>query len=169
MKKFLMGFVAAMVVLPVGCLACFAVGFSPIQADLKPSALETALLRSAVRASVRHNAAGVPNPPAASKDDIVAGGKLYVLGCQGCHGNLGGVYQEDYDLYPAPPQLPHVGTQYSEPELYWILKHGVRMTGMSACGPFYSEKELWSLAAFLRRIDKLPPEMLERIRPKKTG
>jgi mono/diheme cytochrome c family protein len=82
---------------------------------------------------------------------------------------LGGAYHEDYDLYPAAPQLPHVGTQYSEPELYWIVKHGVRMTGMSAYGPFYSEKELWSLAAFLRRIDKLSPEMIEKIKSKKTG
>ena len=41
------------------------------------------------------------------------------------------------------------GTQYSQPELYWIVKHGIRMTGMSAYGPFYSEQQLWSLAAFL--------------------
>jgi len=43
------------------------------------------------------------------------------------------------------------------------------MTGMSAYGPFYSEKQLWSLAAFLRRINNLPPGMLEKIRPKKAG
>ncbi len=169
MKKFVFGFVAALIVLPVGGIAYFALGFSPIRADAKPSALETALLRSAVRASVRRSAAGVPSPPAANDDDVVAGGKLYVLGCQGCHGELGGAYQEDTDLYPAPPQLPHAGTQYSEPELYWIVKHGVRMTGMSAYGPFYSEKELWSLAAFLHRIDKLPPGMIEKIRAKKAG
>jgi mono/diheme cytochrome c family protein len=169
MKRFVIGFVAAIVALPIGCIAYFALGFSPIRADAKPSALETAILRSAVRASVRRSAAGIPNPPVADDDSLLAGGKLYVAGCQGCHGEVGGAHQEDYDLYPSPPQLPHVGTQYSEPEVYWIVKHGVRMTGMSAYGPFYSEKELWSLAAFLRRIDKLPPAMLEKIRPKKTG
>lgn len=168
MKKIVLGFVAALAVIPIGGIAYFALGFSPIRADAKPSALETTVLRAAVRASVRRSAAGVPSPPAASDDDKVAGGKLYVLGCQGCHGELGGPYQEDNDLYPSPPQLPHAGTQYSEPELYWIVKHGVRMTGMSAYGPFYSEKELWSLAAFLRRIDKLPPGMIEKIKAKKT-
>ena len=168
MKKFVLGFIASILVLPLGCMAYFALGFSPIQADAKPSALESAILQSVVRASVRRSAAGVPGPPAANDDDMVAGGKLYVLGCQGCHGDLGGAYQENYDLYPAPPQLPHAGTQYSKPELYWIVKNGVRMTGMSAYGPFYSEKELWSLAAFLHRIDKLPPGMIERIRAKKT-
>jgi thiosulfate dehydrogenase len=168
-KQFALGFVVALIVLPVVGLAYFSLGFSQIRADTRPSALETAVLRAAVRASIRRSAAGVPSPPAANDDDIVAGGKLYVLGCQGCHGDLGGPYQEDNDLYPAPPQLPHLGTQYSEPELYWIVKHGVRMTGMSAYGPFYSEKELWSLAAFLRRIDNLLPGMIERIKAKKAG
>ena len=169
MKKFVLGFIAAILILPIGCLAYFALGFSETRADTKPSALETSILRSAVRASVRRAAASVPNPPPANDDDLVAGGKLYVAGCQGCHGDLGGPYHEDRDLFPPTPQLPHVGTQYSEPELYWIVKHGVRMTGMSAYGPFYSEKQLWSLAAFLRRINNLPPGMVEKIRPKKTG
>jgi mono/diheme cytochrome c family protein len=88
---------------------------------------------------------------------VVAGGKLYVAGCQGCHGELGEAYQEDRDHFPRVP------------ELYWIVKHGIRMTAMSAYGPFYSEKELWSLAAFLHRINKLPPGMIEKMRPKKAG
>jgi mono/diheme cytochrome c family protein len=167
-KKFALGFLAAITILPIGCMAYFALGFSRTPADAKPSALETAILQSAVRSSVRRSAAGIPNPPEANDDVLVAGGKLYVAGCQGCHGVLGGPYQEDLDLYPVPPQLPHNGTQYSEPELYWIVKHGIRMTGMSAYGPFYSEKELWSLAAFLHRIDKLPPGMIEKMRPKKN-
>jgi mono/diheme cytochrome c family protein len=131
--------------------------------------METAVLISAAHASIRRSATGVASPTAASDDDIVAGGKLYVLGCQGCHGDLGGAYHENSELYPAPPELPHLGTQYSEPELYWIVKHGVRMTGMSAYAPFYSEKQLWSLAAFLHRINKLPPWMIERILAKKPG
>jgi mono/diheme cytochrome c family protein len=168
-KKFTLGFVAALIVLPIACMAYFALGFSPIQADAKPSAVETVILQPAVRASVKRSASGILNPQASDDDAIVAGGKLYVLGCQGCHGELGGPFQEDLDLYPASPELPHLGTKYSEPELYWIVKHGVRMTGMSAYGPFYSEKELWSLAAFLHRINKLSPEMIEKIRAKKAG
>ena len=169
MKNFVLGFTVAILILPIGCLAYFAIGFSQTRADTKPSALETSILQSAVRASVRRAAASVPNPPPANDDDLVAGGKLYVAGCQGCHGKLGGLYREDHELFPPTPQLPHTGTQYSEPELYWIGKHGIRMTGMSAYGPFYSEKELWSLAAFLRRINNLSPGMIENIRPNKSG
>jgi len=167
--KFVIGFVAAIIILPFGWIAYFALGFSPTPADAEPSALETAILQSAVRAAVGRNAADIPNPPSANDDSIVAGGKLYVAGCEGCHGKLGGAYREDQELFPRTPQLPHAGTQYSEPELHWIVKHGIRMTGMSAYGPFYSEKQLWSLAAFLRRINKLPPGVLDRIVAKKPG
>jgi thiosulfate dehydrogenase len=168
-KRFVLGFIAAVLVLPIAGMTYFALGFSQIQADAKTSAMEAAFVQSAVRASVRRSAEGIQNAPVASDDAVVAGGKLYVAGCAGCHGELGGAYQEDRDHFPPVPQLPFAGTRYSEPELYWIVKHGIRMTGMSAYGPFYSEKELWSLAAFLKRIDKLPPDTIEKIRPKKAG
>ena len=169
MKNFAIGFVAAVAVLSFGCMAYFALGFSQTRADAKPSALETAILQSAVRASVRRAAADIPIPPTADDDTLVAGGRLYVAGCEGCHGKLDGPYREDQELFPPTPKLPHAGTQYAEPELYWIVKHGIRMTGMSAYGPFYSEKQLWSLAAFLRRINHLPPGMIEKIRAKKPS
>jgi mono/diheme cytochrome c family protein len=63
--------------------------------------------------------------------------------------------------------LPNVGTQYSEPEIYWIVKHGIRMTAMSAYGPFYKEDQLWAIAAFIRRIDKLTPAEIQAIQPPK--
>jgi len=75
---------------------------------------------------------------------------------------------EDLDHYPRVPQLPQSGTQYSEPELYWIVKHGIRHTAMSAYGPFYSEKQLWAIANFLRRINNLPPGVLDRIQAKQS-
>jgi len=43
------------------------------------------------------------------------------------------------------------------------VKHGIRMTAMSAYGPFYSEQQLWGIAAFLQNIRSLPPGVQERI------
>jgi mono/diheme cytochrome c family protein len=98
---------------------------------------------------------------------MVEGGKLYLNGCAGCHGQPGKP-GEDLDHYPPVPQLAQVGTQYSEPEMYWIIKHGICNTAMSAYGPFYSDKEMWALASFLRQIDNLPPRVLDRIQPKQA-
>jgi mono/diheme cytochrome c family protein len=170
MRSFVLGFLAAILILPVSWTVLFVLGFLPISADSAPSAFETAILQSAVRHSVRRSAAAeVPSLPTTDGDAVVEGGKLYLAGCAGCHGALGGRLLQDHDHFPPIPQLPHVGTQYSEPELYWIVKHGIRMTSMSAYGPFYSDKQLRSLAVFLRRINSLPPEVIDEIRKKKAS
>jgi mono/diheme cytochrome c family protein len=165
MKTFLLGFVTAFVVLPLSALGYFRLGLAGVQSDATPPAWESQHMRSAVHAAVRRSAAGIQAPPADNVEDaIVQGGKLYFMGCHGEPGKPG----EDLDHYPRVPQLPQVGTQYSEPELYWIVKHGIRHTAMSAYGPFYSEKELWSITSFLRRINNLSPGMLERIQAKQS-
>ncbi len=169
MKTFLLGFIAAFVVLPIGALAYFRLGLAEMRSDVRPTAWETRLMQSTVHASVRRGASGMQAPPPGNLEDaIVEGGKLYVNGCMGCHGEPGKA-GEDLDHYPPVPQLPQVGTQYSEPELHWIVKHGIRNTAMSAYGPFYSDQQMWALASFLGRIDHMPPGLWERIQAKAPG
>jgi mono/diheme cytochrome c family protein len=167
MKNFLLGFATPFVLLPVAALAYFAVGIPGTRSDVHPPAWETAIMKPAVRAAVKRNAENLAPASAATEDSIIAGGKLYVMGCMGCHGELGKPFAEDHANYPPVPQLPNVGTQYSEPEIYWIVKHGIRMTAMSAYGPFYKEDQLWAIAAFIRRIDKLTPAEIQAIQPPK--
>jgi mono/diheme cytochrome c family protein len=167
MKNFLIGFGTPFILLPLIVLAYFALGFAETPGDVRPPAWETAILKPAVRAAVKRNAASLPAPSTATEDSIIAGGKLYVRGCMGCHGDPGKPFAEDHADYPPIPQLPHVGTNYSEPEIYWVIKHGIRMTAMSAYGYAYSEDQLWSLAAFIRRIDKLTPAEIAAIQPEK--
>jgi mono/diheme cytochrome c family protein len=167
MKGFVTGFVTPFLLLPLVVLGYFALGMADSRSDVKPSKWESAIMTPAVRAAVKRSAANLTAPGAATEDSIIAGGKLYVMGCMGCHGEPGKPYAEDHANYPPVPQLPHVGTQYSEPEIYWIIKHGIRMTAMSAYGPFYKEDQLWSLAAFIRRIDALTPAEIQSIQPQK--
>ncbi len=167
MKNFVVGFVAPFVVLPLLALAYFALGFGDTPSDLKPPRWETAIIQPAVHAAVKRNASNLRVPSTATEESIIAGGKLYVMGCMGCHGEPGKPYAEDHANFPPVPQLPHVGTKYSESEIYWVIKHGIRFTAMSAYGPFYKEDQLWSLAAFVLRIDALTPVELEAIQPQK--
>jgi mono/diheme cytochrome c family protein len=162
MKKFLLGFVATIVSLPVGALGYFWMGFPDAQSDVVPSVFESRLMGVAVHASVARSSARLI-APIANDDILVRGGKLYVQGCQGCHGELGKPLGEDHSNYPRVPQFPYVGTEYTEPQIYWVVKHGIRMTAMSAYGRFYSEDQLWSIAAFLHRIRNLPPGTADRI------
>lgn len=167
MKTFLCGFAAPIVVFPLAVLAYFGLGMSETRSDVRPPAWESVLMQSAVRASVRRGAASMSAPAPASEESIVAGGKRYMAGCAGCHGEPGKPYEEEHTHYPPVPQLPHTGTQYSEPEIAWIIKHGVRMTGMSAYGPFYKESELWALASFVHRINTLSAAEIQAIQPEK--
>jgi mono/diheme cytochrome c family protein len=167
MKGFVIGFVTPFLLLPLVVLGYFALGMADSRSDVKPSKWESAIMTPAIRAAVKRNAANLTAPSEATESSIIAGGKLYVMGCMGCHGEPGKPYAEDHANYPPVPQLPHVGIQYSEPEIYWIVKHGIRMTAMSAYGPFYKEDQLWSLAAFIRRIDALTPAEIQSIQPQK--
>ena len=167
MKNFLIGLATAFIFLPLVAIVYFVLGIPDTRSDVPPPTWEIAILKPAVRAAVKRNAANLSAPSAATEDSIIAGGKLYVMGCMGCHGEPGKPPAQDSLHYPPVPQLPHVGTQYSEPEIYWIVKHGIRMTAMSAYGPFYNEDQLWSLAAFIHRIDKLTPAEIIAIRPPK--
>ena|SRR5258708_2783294 len=169
MKTFLVGFFVAWLVLPTVVLAYFRLGLAETSSDANPPAWETLVMRSAVHASVRRSAAGIQVPPSGNVGEaMVDGGKLYLNGCAGCHGTPGKP-GEDRSSYPRVPQLPQVGSQYSQPEMYWIIKHGVRNTAMSAYGPFYSDKELWALTSFLRKIGNLPPGVLERSKAKQAS
>ena len=165
MKTFIMGLVAAMAAIPAVLLCYFVLGLAPMQSDTSPGPLETAVMGSAVRASIHRSAFGSADGGigAASEQAVIAGGKLYMQGCAGCHGELGKPYQEDKANYPRVPQLPHSGTQYSETEVQWIIKHGIRMTAMSAYGPFYKEDQLRAMAAFVKQIDRLPAKTIESI------
>jgi mono/diheme cytochrome c family protein len=168
MKNFLLGVVAAIVILPVGVLGYFCVGFADAQSDVAPSAMETRMMGAAVHAAVARSAAKLA-APIVDNDMLVKGGKLYVEGCQGCHGEFGKPFGEDHSHYPRVPQLPYSGTQYTEPQIYWVVKHGIRMTAMSAYGRFYSEEQLWSIAAFLQEIRSLPLGVAERILAKSAN
>jgi mono/diheme cytochrome c family protein len=48
-------------------------------------------------------------------------------------------------------------------ELFWIAKHGIRMTGMPAFGPTHDDRQLWTVVAFVRRLRDMTPEQYKRM------
>jgi len=162
-KTYWLGLFSAIVILPLAVGVFFRLGLGDIQADAAPPAWESRVMTAAVHRSVDKRTGDLPAVSAADEDSLVRGGKLYMLGCAGCHGELGKPIKEDLAAYPRIPQLPGKGTQYSQPQIYWIVKRGIRMTAMSAYGRFYSEQDLWSIVAFLHQIKNLPPTTESKI------
>src|SRR3546814_5639660 len=59
---------------------------------------------------------------------------------------------------PAPPELSETVHKWTPAELFWIVKYGLKMTGMPAWGPTHRDDELWAITAFLLRLPELSPE-----------
>jgi mono/diheme cytochrome c family protein len=75
-------------------------------------------------------------------------------GCAICHGAPGVKSQDFYKgMNPDPPNLKDVVGDSEPAELFWVIKNGVKMTGMpsfSAIG--MDDKEIWSVVAFIRKL-----------------
>ena len=60
-------------------------------------------------------------------------------------------------MRPKPPDLSKAASLWSDAELFWIVKHGIRMTGMPAWGD-HSDDELWVTVAFLQELVEMSPQ-----------
>jgi len=163
MKRFLLGVLTTLLVLAIGGFSYLRLGFAEVRGDLPPSSWERTLMFSAAHASVRRRAPEVPNPVPATDENLIAGGKLYLNECAGCHGTPGKPDTSSDALYPPIPQLPTAGTQYSEAQIFWIAKHGIRLSGMFANGKWDSDEKLWTIAGYVNRIKSLPPRVQEEL------
>jgi len=69
-----------------------------------------------------------------------------------CHG-APGVPKDDIadGMYPSPPDLAVASQQYTDAQLFWILRHGIKMTGMPSW-PDHSDDDLWAIVTFLKKL-----------------
>jgi len=167
MKNFILGVLVGALLLILGTVAYLRLGLAEVRADLPPSKFETQFMTASVHAAVRRKAPEATNPVPFSDDNLIAGGKLYANNCAGCHGNIGSSEDIGDSLFPPIPQFAKVGTAYTEAQIFWVTKHGVRRTGMFANGKWINDKDLWTMAAFIKRIRELPPGVQAALAPKK--
>jgi thiosulfate dehydrogenase len=163
MKPFFLGSLVTLAVFVACGIVYLRLGFAEVRGDVPPSALESSLMRMVVHASVRRHAPETPNPVAPTEENLIAGGKMYLGECAGCHGTPGKARKWADPLNPPAPQLPDGGTEYTEAQIFWVAKHGIRRTGMFANGVWDSDQKLWTLATYIYRIRNLPPHVAEEI------
>jgi hypothetical protein len=61
-------------------------------------------------------------------------------------------------MEPAPPYLLDVQQRFTPEQLFWIVKNGIKMTGMPSWSGSMSDAEIWSIVAWLEVSPKLPPQ-----------
>jgi mono/diheme cytochrome c family protein len=158
LKKLALALIA-MVVLGVAAAAGIVYsGAYDVAATLPHTLVGQKLLHYAMRRSVTVRAAGVAIPDLQDGQRIARGFALYRRDCQQCHGGPGvAPGAVGMGVRPSPPNLAQDGRDWPANELYWVIRHGVRMTAMPAWEFRLTEAELWDVTAFVKRLPGFSP------------
>jgi mono/diheme cytochrome c family protein len=117
------------------------------------------LLETTMDRSVRVHARGIETPPLEDPPLVMDGFRHYREMCVGCHLAPGITSSEiRKGLTPEAPVLQEVVEEWTPAELFWIIKNGVKMTGMPAWGATHSNKEIWAMVAFLEKLPQMTAE-----------
>ncbi|MHB8348677.1 MAG: c-type cytochrome [Acidiferrobacterales bacterium] len=161
MKYFLAGILTTLVALLIGGYLALQSGKIPANADGTPSRLELWMARTSLRATLRHQAPRESDPIPLTTANLVTGVRIFGNHCALCHGTSRGTASASpvaKGEYPRPPQLASDGVE-DDPTGYsfWKIKHGIRLTGMPSFSNALTDQQIWTVALFLKHMNKLPP------------
>jgi mono/diheme cytochrome c family protein len=159
MKGFVLGVIATLAAIVIIVIAVTHLGLYPIGADNPPSRLEHMLAGRAMDVYADNHKPAGDNPIGPTAANLTQGALQYEEHCALCHGGAKAkVSKMQNQFSPPAPQLinriPHDPPSW----IFWVTKHGVRMTGMPAWTGILSDDDIWKIVAFIKNSGKLPPE-----------
>ncbi|MGH8076320.1 MAG: c-type cytochrome [Lysobacter sp.] len=121
-----------------------------------------ALMRTLRERSIESRTRKLHVPDLADPARIVQGAGNYNAMCMGCHLAPGMPATElSKGLYPAPPDLTK--TTVDAAEAFWVIKHGIKASGMPAWGKSMQDEYIWNMAAFVQELPKLSPTQYDTL------
>lgn len=157
MSSFLYGALAMLLVLIVAGLIVVFTGGYDIAASASDSPMAQWVLNGTFESAVRREGRGIKRPGDFTAAMIAAGAGEYKGMCQHCHGGIG-VKPDEWatGMHPRPPDLTGKDAgELSPAEVFWLVKHGVRMTGMPAFGSTHDDATIWNIAAFVKALPRM--------------
>jgi mono/diheme cytochrome c family protein len=155
MKTFL-AFIGLLAIIVAIVAAVFFFGgfYSVAGTEEDPGFLNWALVQVRQASVARH---AKDTPPMSLDDPAVVqqGARAFSeRGCVNCHGAPGAEWQKFSEgLRPDPPDLKEIAPQREAPQLFWVIKHGIKMTGMPSFGLIeVPDREIWAIAAFVKKL-----------------
>lgn len=147
---------AALFALAAGGLLVAASGIVPTRASSGHWAITEAFLQFAMRRSVATHSLGVRAPELDAPGLVLMGAGHYETGCRSCHG-APGVAQSPIAraMLPRPPDLRERAAGRKPEELFTVVRHGLKFTGMPAWPAPHRDDEVWAVVAFLRVLPGL--------------
>ena len=157
--------IAAGVIVLTAAIGLLVLTQLPIGAIEEPGHFETRAANWAKHVIVRRaSRSRIPPAPADLQASLVEGDKLFGIDCAACHG-LDGHRPTDAGrwMYPRAADLTSKEVQsYSDRELFWIVKNGIRLSGMPAFGKVESDEHIWDLVLDLRTLPGAASKNAER-------
>jgi mono/diheme cytochrome c family protein len=145
--------------LVLGAGTVFGLGGYDVAAD-EPHWATTDYLLGAIRQrSIAARATSVQAPADLDAEKRIGKGAIgYAEMCAGCHLSPGVANTELREgLRPQPPDLVKAPVRDSK-RAFWVIKHGIKMTGMPAWGRSHKDDQIWSMVAFLHKLPDLSPQ-----------
>lgn len=134
----------------------------------EPGAIETSLARAARRLAIPSAIRTMANPIPKSAEAVADGMAHFADHCAVCHSNDGGGDTEmGRGLYPKAPDMRLAPTQQlSDGELFYVIEHGIRFTGMPGWrnGTKEGEESSWRLVHFIRQLPMLTTAELDAMK-----
>lgn len=147
-------------------------GVVDVAADEPHGDLVYWILEKTRKNSIQKAAQDIKVPDLIDPELLLTGGADYEFMCSSCHLKPG---QSDSDmslgLYPAPPNLSvtaesHKGHEHEDETQkdrnnFWVIKHGIKASGMPAWGKTHDDQRIWAMVAFIKRLPTLTPEQYQ--------
>ena len=135
-----------------------------VGADSPHTALTHWVIGQTRARSVASHSKGVTVPNLDDDELVATGADHYAEMCAVCHRAPGTEESElRRGLYPQPPSLVERGGALSPQDAFWIIKHGLKMTGMPAWGTTHDDHGIWALVAFIRKLPQLSPQSYQAL------
>ena len=147
--------IAVLIIVLIVIAATYGVMHINISALPEPGAFETSIAMKVKDWFIGRAASGsLPPAPIHNASSISAGETLYGMACASCHGQNGRkVAPIGNSMYPRVPDLGSQEVQeMSDRELFWVIKHGIRLSGMPGFARINSDEEIWQLTYYVRSL-----------------
>ena len=151
--------IALAVVVPAATYAFVKSGLFDVGASSPHSEFTEWITHETMIHSVRRHAEPVTPARGFTAAQVLAGFCAYETHCVACHGAAAVARQEwASGMEPAPPYLLDVQQRFTPRQLFWIVKNGIKMTGMPSWRSSLSDAQIWSVVGWLEVSSKLPPQ-----------
>jgi cytochrome c553 len=139
-------------------------GIVPIKASSGHWAITRWILEFSMARSISTHSLGIETPKLDDPALVVKGAGQYETACRPCHGSPELRHPRvAAAMLPQPPYLPPKIPEWSPRELFTIVKHGVKLTGMPAWPAKDRDDEVWAMVAFLRVLPRLDAAEYRRL------